>query len=579
MKRILLSLLILCFIVSCKPIDYPNPGYSSATLEKVTGIDPEWLVEKGSRNAIVSFSPLEGVDSYSILISQEGGEERTLSVLPSSFSLGRFYREIKGLKPDTTYSLTLEVESNGEKGEVEETFVFKTEDGSSDKPEYAPYAYCSIRNVDNAVIEFNLEEGMWYRMVLHSKEEGDLDRKEFVFQSNGYIDSYTINGLEIDKAYVLTIQHGKQNGEWGVVKREVEIEKYRANVSMTLSVSGSTFSLSEEVGGDEIYLLSKSDGSFLYRIVEKDFTIPSSILPSMERREYFTYNVTDNTLSNAVSFTSPMKTTAAVTPDSITLVWEETEEALYYVSVEVINENDKRVIPAPMVPDVESDGETAMLKLDKLISNTQYKITITFTLPDGASSSSTETIKTDSYVGTYAWLGYPSDGVRSAFWVDVKESGDSAYPYYITVSEKDPAYDGNAYTIMPLIDDSLPGFTPIQGNIKYKDESQEYMKAYKWNAKKWNTTTMSPSEWRPESSVVNGDSVTSLVYSKALGMNLYTRTQFTFRYREGKKELVFYNAGEGTTANFVNVGLFTNKNPSPGLDKYSFVLTKMEGEI
>ena len=132
---------------------------------------------------------------------------------------------------------------------------------------------------------------------------------------------------------------------------------------------------------------------------------------------------------------------------------------------------------------------------------------------------------------------------------------------------------------MPLIDDSLPGFTPIQGNIKYKDESQEYMKAYKWNAKKWNTTTMSPSEWRPESSVVNGDSVTSLVYSKALGMNLYTKTQFTFRYREGKKELVFYNAGEGTTANFVNVGLFTNKNPSPGLDKYSFVLTKMEGEI
>ena len=161
--------------------------------------------------------------------------------------MGRFYREIKGLKPDTTYSLTLEVESNGEKGEVEETFVFKTEDGSSDKPEYAPYAYCSKRNVDSAVIEFNLEEGMWYRMVLHSKEEGDLDRKEFVFQSNGYDDSYTINGLKKDKAYVLTIQHGKQNGEWGVVKREVEIEKYRAEVFMTLSVSGSTFSLSEEV--------------------------------------------------------------------------------------------------------------------------------------------------------------------------------------------------------------------------------------------------------------------------------------------------------------------------------------------
>ena len=157
-------------------------------------------MEKGSRNAIVSFSPLEGVDSYSILISQEGGGERTLSVLPSSFSLGRFYREIKGLKPDTTYSLTLEVESNGEKGEVEETFVFKTEDGSSDKPEYAPYAYCSIRNEDSAVIEFTLEEGMSYRMVLQSKVKGVLYRKKFVFQYNVYDDSYTMNVLKKDKA-------------------------------------------------------------------------------------------------------------------------------------------------------------------------------------------------------------------------------------------------------------------------------------------------------------------------------------------------------------------------------------------
>ena len=348
---------------------------------------------------------------------------------------------------------------------------------------------------------------------------------------------------------------------------------------MSLTVDGDTFSLDTSPSGKEIFLLSRSDKSFSYKIPNEKFVIPSSILPSMERDEYFAYNITDNTLSNTVSFTSPMKTETTVTPDSITMEWEESEEALYFVSVNVINDNEKRVIPEPIIRDVESDGEKAVLKLDKLVSNTNYEIEITFTLPDGASSTYKERVKTDSYVGTYAWLGYPSDGIRSAFWVDVKESTDSAYPYYITVSENDPAFDGNKYMIMPLIDDSLSSYVPIEGNIKYRDESEEFMKAYKWNAKKWNKTAMAPSEWKPQSTVINGDSVTSLVYSKAVGMNLYTKTQFSFRYRDGKKELVFYNAGEGSSAGFVNIGLFTNPEPSSGLDKYSFVLTKIEGEV
>lgn len=564
-------------LVSCTPIDYPSSDYSSASIEEVKTKDPMWSVEKGSKNAIVSFSPLEGVDSYSIILSQEGGDTRSFSVLPSSFSLGRFHREIKGLLPDTNYTLSLQVECGGEKGKVEESYAFTTEDSSSDKPEYAPYAFCEIRNETSATIHFNLEEGMWYRMVLYSEE--DIGSKEFVFHSSGYSDSYDILGLEESKSYTLTIQHGKKNGEWGIVKREVEIDKYRVPATMKLSVDGNTFTLDTSPSGKEIYLLSRSDRSFSYKITAEEFVIPTSILPSMERDEYFAYNRTDNILSNAVSFTSPMKTEVTVTPDSITLEWEESEEALYFVSVKVINDNDKRVIPEPMVRDVESDGERAVLKLDKLVSNTNYEIEITFTLSDGASSTYKERVKTDSYVGTYAWLGYPSDGIRSAFWVDVKDSTDSAYPYYITVSEKDPAFDGNKYMIMPLIDDSLSSYVPIEGNIKYRDESEEFMKAYKWNAKKWNKTSMAPSEWKPQSTTINGDSVTSLVYSKAVGMNLYTKTQFSFRYREGKKELVFYNAGEGSSAGFVNIGLFTNPEPSPGLDKYSFVLTKIEGEV
>ena len=577
MKRIFIPFLILIVFVSCTPIDYPSTDYSSTKIEEVEALNPQWGVEKGSKNAIVSFSPLEGVDSYSLVVASEGEGARTFSVLPSSFSLGRFYREIKGLKPDTEYSVSLQIECGGEKGEINEKYSFKTEDGTSDRPEYAPYAYCSVRNSDSALIHFNLEEDMWYRMVIHSNDENYMKVKEYVFSSLGFDGDYLIEGLEADVSYTLTIQHGKRNGEWGVVKREVEISKFLVEKTMDLFIEGSKFTLSVDPSGKEIYLLSKNDRSFFYRITGKEFEIPSSILPSMEKNEYFAYDALAQKVSNAVSFTSPMNTEVSVTPDSIILEWEEKEEALYFVEVEAKSENEKRVIPTPVVPDVESNGEKASLKLDKLVSNTPYEVKITFTLPDGAQSTYSETIKTDSYKGTYAWLGYPSDGIRSAFWVDVKESGESAYPYYITISEKDPAYDGNKYRVMPLIDDSLSDFVPIEGNIKYSNTSEEYMRAYRWNAKKWNTTSMAPSAWRPQSTTINGDSITSLVYSKAIGMDLYTKTQFTFRYRDGKKELVFYNAGEGSNAGFVNIGLFTNKNPSPGLDKYSFVLSYVEG--
>ena len=104
------------------------------------------------------------------------------------------------------------------------------------------------------------------------------------------------------------------------------------------------------------------------------------------------------------------------------------------------------------------------------------------------------------------------------------------------------------------------------------------MKAYRWNASKWNKTALSPSYWRPERVVLDGDSVSSYVYCRAMGMDLTTKTSFVFRTVDGKKELVFTNVGEGQGAGFVNVGLFTNPEPFVGLDKYSFVLS-YAGEV
>ena len=105
--------MILLILVSCTPIEYPSSDYKSAEIEDVKSKDPMWNVETGSKNAMVSFAPISGVDSYSVLLTEEGAGTRTLSILPSSFSLGRFHREIKGLNPNTQYSLSLQIECGG----------------------------------------------------------------------------------------------------------------------------------------------------------------------------------------------------------------------------------------------------------------------------------------------------------------------------------------------------------------------------------------------------------------------------------------------------------------------------------
>ena len=98
------------------------------------------------------------------------------------------------------------------------------------------------------------------------------------------------------------------------------------------------------------------------------------------------------------------------------------------------------------------------------------------------------------------------------------------------------------------------------------------MKAYIWNNKKWNTTTMTPSSWKPKSESVTGDRMESLVLSKALFMELTTETVFEFTVRDGNPVLIFSNKGIGKNSDFVNLGLF--KNPLDPGNPYVYVLER-----
>ena len=579
MKYSHMTLLALALLlISCSPVDYPLSTYSSVEEKDLASDDPHWGVERGTRSALVSFSPLEGASSY-VLLLNSGEVEKSYSVDGSSFSQGRFSREIRGLEGNTEYSLTLYPVFKGRKVKNTKSFSFTTLDSSSERPEYAPYAYVEKRESDSCTIHFDFLSSMVYRIVLREKGREE-NVGEYIFRSSGFNDSYKIEGLESGKEYVLTVQHGKKEGEWGVLKKDLLIFAYNASYPplLELSVDKGVFSLSSTPG--ELYLLKRGDLSFLMRIETPEaFVIPSSLLTSSERAEYYVLDKSGGRISNAVSYTSPLLPSLEISATSIRVQWESVLDAVYEVEAEPILPNGNRVVPPVRIPEVEVDEEKSSLTLTGLAGSTDYAVLVRAIFPDGNVSEFSETIRTGSFEGTYAWYGYPTDGARSAFVVRVEEAPkESAYPYYIYVSEKDPMFDGTEHRIMPLLDEVDPGYEPLSAPIKYSSQDKGYMKAYRWNAKKWNKTTMSPSEWKPERSETEGNSFTSYVYSKAIGMSLSTKTTFSFQESGGKKSLVFRNMGDGANANFVNVGLFTNREPSPGMDKYSFVLSKVGEE-
>ena len=584
MKRLLfwLSALILFSFASCTPVSYPDSGYSSYSSQDVRSADPQWQVASGVRKAIVSFSPIVGAENLILEVKGESGEEKSYGITSSDFYHSRFQKEIKGLKPETSYSLSLVSLSKEGDVKIEKEYSFTTGDTSEERPEYEVDAYLYRRNETSAEIKFSLTSSLYYRIVMW--EEGkEENAEESVFLSSGFNSTYTFTDLNPSSTYHLSLQHGYREGEWGVMKKEITIPPYSIPESMILSLSGETFSLTGNTEGRELYMLKRGDRSFLLPLSNPEsFSIPLSMLNSLEKGEYYVVERNGGSVekkSNALTYISPIICREEIGESSITLYWSDSEDIIYDGRIEVEKKGENRVVQTPIFPSVVSEGGEAKVEIGKLASNTTYNLSIRATFPGGEEKSTNLSFTTGSYAGHYTWYGYPSDGKRSAFSVDVIQApSDSAYPYYIYVSSEDPAYDGSAHRIMPLLDEVEPGYKPISGNISYSSTSEPYMKAYRWNASKWNKTSLSPSYWRPERVVLDGDSVSSYVYSRAMGMDLTTKTSFVFRTVDGKKELVFTNVGEGQGAGFVNVGLFTNPQPSVGLDKYSFVLS-YEGEV
>ena len=558
----ILFMALLCLLVSCSGAEYPEKLTESIAFGNAGKADPQWEAMPSYDSCTISFAPVPGATSYVLKVG-----ERVTDVIPSrDFSSGRLRREVKGLESDTEYTVSLTAKSGGLMKEVEKIFTFKTRDIKELPPSYAPVAYVEKRGSTSAVVSFILEDGMYYRAWwVDASQSPVYVRQESGVASSSGKSTVTIDRLAQDKTYEIHIQHAYRDGEWGDESTLVTIPVWSGmepTLEFTLSDGGS-YTYSDVPEGSVPYLV---DGE-LQHFIKADGHLPFDELPSLTRMEFYLISVKDEQVkafSNRQTILTPVKPEVRTLQNEITLSWPETEGAVYTVTAEPVKRAE-RSYPDFVIGDVSSADGTSSVSLTGLVSRTPYDITVSAKLKDGSVSVWKDRVTTSSYEGTYRYTA-GDYGIRSVFEVSGKARDEGIYPYEIAVSRGDSAYDGNEHVIAPLVEENITSY------ISFSNSSKPYMKAYIWNNKKWNTTTMTPSSWKPKSESVTGDRMESLVLSKALFMELTTETVFEFTVRDGNPVLIFSNKGIGKNSDFVNLGLF--KNPLDPVNPYVYVLER-----
>ncbi|MGN0906186.1 MAG: hypothetical protein ACI4NM_03480 [Bullifex sp.] len=556
---------LMCLLVSCSGAEYPVKLTESVAFESAVSADPAWAAEPGYDSCVISFDPVPGATSYTLNV----GEILT-DVIPSrDFSSGRIVRKVSGLESDTEYTVSLTAKSGGTVKNVDKTFSFRTRDIKEFPPVSDPVAYVGKRGIDYATVSFVLEKDMYYRAWWVDRNQTPVYvREESGQASSSGTRTITISGLEPDSVYEIHIQHAYREGEWGDAAALVIIPEYsgmEATLDFTLKEEGSYSVTGEIPSGSSLYL---ADADLQYFIkADGNGNLPFDELPSLTRMEFYAVAQDGSSVtaySNRQTILTPVKPEVNSIQNEIVLTWPAVDGASYTVSALPVK-REGRSYPDFIISDVTDSNGSSSVSLSGLVSRTTYDISVSAKLKDGSVSVWNDTVTTPSYEGTYRYTA-GDYGIRSVFEVSVTARDEGLYPYEIKVSSGDSAYDGNTHVIAPLVEE------PVSSFISFSNTSKPYMKAYVWNNKKWNTTSMTPSSWKPKSETVTGDRIVSEVLSKAMFMELTTETVFEFTVRDGNPVLIFSNKGIGKNSDFVNLGLF--KNPLDPVNPYVYVLER-----
>lgn len=569
---ITLAAALLMLIFSCSPV--PNPGRLNL-MPVADGSTTAVNVTASSESAEVFFTPVAGADSYEIRYGIPSGDEKTYTVPTSSYSTsGMFEVKIRPLNPSTKYSVGVYAKNSANAGFIAVGGASFTtlEAGTLD---YAPVAWLESRGQDSADIAISMTEGFFYSISILNPDGTVM---KTVVPENG---DATITGIAQDDTYTAVIYHGSSEEKISPYTTRIEIPAYSISYAenFTLSYSNGivkaegvpeeaiSLSLYKRVDGNDS-LIKKTDNP-----KETEFTLPIS-----KSFESGIYHFIAETPSGNVSSSNQLITAGILVSSDeigyqhITMNWDNGG----YADGEVIYNT---VVSGGINAKLDEERGNCTLSLSGLESKTEYSISIEAILPDKRICTTDLTLTTKDFSGVYQWINKTSPLNKKVgnFVITVENSPEeSAYPYYIRVNSQDCYYNGTEYRVLPLIDDSYSsGESMPDGMIPYQSD-ESYAQAYRWNAGKWNKTSMSPAKWRIADYSIGSDVFKTTVNSTLSGSSSELPTETTWTFKEdssGNPVLYFKNYSSSL---LVSMGLYTNPDyETEGVDKYTFLLKRI----
>lgn len=613
-RRIILfaSFAFSLLFVSCDPL-----GVVSQKARDPLSMSRQIVVHPGDDTAEVKWAAVFGADSYSIQYRKTSDRSAGSSIeihvsdliASGNYQEGWFSYELTGLSWMTDYTLSLIVNGNGLDSVTCDPVEFTTR-GSDKVPELAPIAYVASSDVSlgsvNVVIN-PLDNVLAY--VIEAVPDSNAaqptsENLEFDTVPDMPI-SCPLRGLSTDTSYSITIWAASrlENGtppvkglqyrtlpfEWdrgaSPAPEIAEVKAFSNHVAVSLQ-SGIAVPV-------VLYRKDTPDGLFetVCTVSSEEPLIDTTVEPG--HIYYYAVGSEGSMLSSVRQVVVPVALTPVSYADRIDLSWPTVENARrYFLTVGSQKEGSSytKQIPESSIQRTTQGKSTYTVGADSpLISKNAYTFELLVEDQYGIRFNGTISTETSSWAGRYRWYRSGNKGVDT-FVVQVKdteaipEASGTLYPYYIYADPSDPAYTGEAYRIMPIIDTTLPDGLALMNQTHEYNGAKPYERAYKWNAGKWNPSKFTPRTWKLVS-VPTADALLRNYFGsevetqveKPFPLSVITATTFEFRTVDDDSVLLFTN--KAVNNNMVNGFLVKNENPDTMLgekDKYTFALEKVE---
>jgi len=237
-------------------------------------------------------------------------------------------------------------------------------------------------------------------------------------------------------------------------------------------------------------------------------------------------------------------------PTSVALKWGEVGGAEFY---DIYRDNG-------FVVRLPSTGREYM---DEKVPKGPYSYSIAARDKDGKDiDAAWANASTSGWDGTYVYKclsGKDNDGMASILTLRVTTKNHPSVGQYMQIEMKG-AKDNDFFRAFPLFDPESGSIAGSGEWLKYKGDGNAET-SYRRNAAIFNTSSMSPSKFKVTKIVIDYDSITANLQTKALAFTFDTESSYIFKEDEsGNKTIEFSTEGSGLAGKY----LLRNTNPGEG---------------